>query len=347
MTVLSCLALVAALPSHGAEISVAAKGHASNPVWSTDGSMLAFELNDYSGNIALFVSKMNNGNPVGTPSKGDLPGASSQFGGSGTIAANPSWHPEGPLMFEGSSAGGTMRIYFWQPGAGMPAELLNSGQISGDLTWPAVSPDGSKLVFVSDATGKGDLYLWDRASNSVSQSMSSPFTEAAPSFDRSGGAIAFSRKNQGGEDLFVFSDGSSAPLIGGNGDQTRPIYTGGSVAYFTSERGDGKFDIAVSSGPGKKKVIAKDVRLPVRASPALSPDGLWVAYGSANPENGSYIFITKADGSQTVKINTELVAAGEPSITVANGRTFLAFTALPGEGADWRRLHVVDITGKL
>ena len=145
----------------------------------------------------------------------------------------------------------------------------------------------------------------------------------------------------------MFGGGKAAPLIGGNGDQTRPVYSGTKVVYFTSERGDGKFDIAVSAGPGNKKVVAKDVRLPVRASPALSPDGQWIAYGSANPESGNFIFITKTDGSQTVKINTKLVAAGEPSITVANGRTFLAFTALPGEGADWRGLHVMDITGKL
>jgi len=349
MTALSCIALAAALPAFGAEISVAAKGHASNPVWSTDGSMLAFEVNDYSGTIALFVSKMSNGNPVGTPSKGELPGATSQFGSSGSVGANPSWHPDGPLMFEGSSAGGTMRLYFWQPGAGMPAELLNSGQISGDLTWPAVSPDGTVLAFVSDATGKGDIYIWDRATNAVRQAMTSPFTEAAPRFNSGGGKLVFSRKNQGGEDLFVVpsAGGQPSPLVGGNGDQTRPVYSGGNVVFFTSERGDGKFDIAVSSGPGKKKLVAKNVRLPVRASPALSPDGQWIAYGTAAAEAGGYIFITKVDGSQTIKINTQLVAAGEPSITQSNGRTFLAFTALPGEGADWRRLHVMDITGKL
>ena len=116
--------------------------------------------------------------------------------------------------------------------------------------------------------------------------------------------------------------------------------------YFTSERGDGHWDIAVSSGPGKKKVIAKDVRLPVRASPALAGGGQWVAYGSDLPEKGKFIFFTKLDGSTTIEIDTGLIAAGEPAITSANGRTFMAFTALPDVGADWRQLHIVDISGK-
>lgn len=342
MPTLSCALLVGALPALAAEISVTEKGHASNPTWSSDGSMLAFEVNDYSGNIALFSSKMQNGNPVGTPNKAELPGSKSSFGGSGSVAANPSWHPEG-MMFEGSSAGGTMRIYFWAPGGSMPGELLASSLIAGDLTWPAASPDGGSLVFVSDATGKGDIYVWDRATNGVTKALASNFTEAAPRFDASGQNIAFSRKNQGGEDLFTVSGGQSTPLIGGQGDQTRPIYTpDGRIVYFTSERGDGHWDIAVSSGPGKKKIVAKDVRLPVRAPPALSPDGQSVVYGSDLASQGNFIFITRLDGSSTKKIDTKLVAAGEPSVSASGGRTFLAFTALPDEGANWRSLHVVD-----
>jgi hypothetical protein len=48
-----------------------------------------------------------------------------------------------------------------------------------------------------------------------------------------------------------------------------------------------------------------------------------------------------------VEVQTGLVAVGEPSLVNVNGRLFLAFTALPSEGADWRQLHVIDITGKV
>ena len=346
MPMLLSALFVSALPVFAAEVSVTEKGHASNPTWSADGTQLAFEINDYSGNISLFSAKIQNGNPVGSPARAKLAGAQSSFGGSGSVAANASWLNDG-MMFEGSTAGGTMRLYFWTPGGSMAGEFLKSAQIGGDLTWPAATPDGAALAFVSDATGKGDIYVWDANTNEVTQVMTSPFTEAAPRYDRSGSTIVFSRKNQGGEDLFTVASGATSPLIGGQGDQSRPVYTpDGGVVYFTSERGDGHWDIAMSAGPGQKKVLAKDVRLPVRAAPALSPDGQWVAYGTDIPEKGNLIYFTKTDGSATVSVDTRLVAAGEPSVVTASGRTFLAFTALPDAGADWRQLHVVDISGK-
>ncbi|HCH62081.1 MAG: hypothetical protein CL927_09940 [Deltaproteobacteria bacterium] len=346
MSMLSSAFLLGALPALAAEVSVTERGHASNPTWSPDGARIAFEVNDYSGHISLFSTDVRNGNPMGAPAQANLPGAKSQFGGSGSIAANPSW-AQGGMMFEGSSAGGTMRIYYWTPVGSAPSEILSSAQISGDLTWPATSQDQSKLAFVSDATGKGDIYVWDSSTNEVSRALDSPFSEAAPCFDQGGETIVFSRKNQGGEDLFTVASGAASPRIGGQGDQTRPIYAGdGSIVYFTSERGDGHWDIAVSTGQGKKKVIAKDVRLPVRASPALAGNGQWVAYGSDLSEKGKFIFFTKLDGSATVEIDTGLIAAGEPAITSANGRTFMAFTALPDVGADWRQLHIIDISGK-
>ena len=117
--------------------------------------------------------------------------------------------------------------------------------------------------------------------------------------------------------------------------------------YFTNERGEDHWDIAVSAAAGKKSIVAKDVRLPMRASPALSSDGGWVAWGSDVPEKAGSIYLTKLDGSRTIAVATGLVATGEPALTSAGGKTYLAFTALPSAGADWRQLHIIDISDKL
>lgn len=340
--------LLAGVASAG-EISAPGKGHASNPTWSADGSFLAFEVNDFGGKIEMYVVKMSSGNALGAPTKVTVPGASSSFGSGGGVVAAPAWHPDGLLIFEGSSSGGTSRLYFWQPGGASAAELLSTSQVSGDLSWPNVAPNGMSVAFVSDATGKGDLYVWDRQSNSVTNTVSSPFSEMAPRYDNGSGSIAFSRKNQGGEDLFTVptAGGNPAPRVGGNGDQTRPVWAGDKVVFFSGERGDDHWDLVVSSSVGDKKTIARDVRLPLRAAPAVSGDSQWVAWAAADPDKASSIFVTSVDGARTVKIPTGLVAAGEPTITSSGGRTFLAFTALPAAGADWRALHVMDITGKL
>ena len=58
------------------------------------------------------------------------------------------------------------------------------------------------------------------------------------------------------------------------------------------------------------------------------------------------MYFTKLDGSGTVEVKTGLAAVGEPAVTTANGKTWLAYTALPSVGSDWRQLHVMDITGR-
>ena len=71
---------------------------------------------------------------------------------------------------------------------------------------------------------------------------------------------------------------------------------------------------------------------------------LWV---SSEPSKAGSIMVSRLDGSGTKEIDTGLVACGEPSLTEVGGKFFLAFTALPPEGSDWRRLHVIDVTGRL
>lgn len=341
------IAALAAGPAQAAEVSVADRGHAMNPQFSPDGTQVAFEINNMSGKVALYVAKLSGSDPVGAPARVGLPGASSSFGSGGSVAAAPNWHPDGALIFEGSNAGGTMRLYFWQPGGAASAELLSSGQVSGDLSWPSISTDGQSVAFVSDQSGAGDVYIWNRSTNAVEMTVGSPFSEMAPRFNSDGSRFAYSRKNRGTEDIFTHTGASSTPLVGGNGDQSRPVWSGSTVVFFTNERGDDHWDIATSTGPGNKAVIARDVRLPMRSTPALSPDGRWVAWGSNINEKASAIFVTSVDGGNTISIDTGLVATGEPAMATAGGRTYLAFTALPSEGADWRQLHVIDITGKL
>ena len=335
------------LTAGAAEVSVSGEGHASNPSWSPGGDWLAFEVNNYGANIDLYLVEVSNGNPLNTPQKINIPGSSSSFSSGGSVVAAPSWHPRGIVIFEGSNAGNDNRLYQQTPEGAAAGQLLTSGQISGDLSWPAVSTDGKHVAFVSDASGAGDIYYWDRASNQVVQAVSSPYSEMAPSYNADGSMMVYSRKNRGSQDLFTWNGSESTPLVGGNGDQTRPTWAGDSVLFFSNERGDEHWDIVVSSGVGQKKTIARDVRLPQRATPALSPDGRWVAYGVENPENSGNIMFTRTDGSATVSLATGVVACGEPSLVNAGDRIYLAYTALPSEGADWRQLHIADVTSLL
>ena|GEM_PF-911714 len=335
--------------AQASEISSGARGHSFNPVWSPDGRYLAFEINDYERTNDLYVVEISNGSATQVPQKVVVPGGGSSFSGGGAIATGAVWHPEGALIFEGSTSGGSSRLYLWMPGRQGAGELLTGTQIGGDLSWPTVSPDGAKVMFVSDATGGGDLYVWDKASNTVSQVSSSPFAEMSPKYSEDGSRVTYTRKNRGGHDVYTLEAGAPRPRVGGNGDQSRPAWHINDIVFFSNERGEQEWDIMVSKGVGQKRTVVENVRLPHRMSPSVTPDGGypdqgWVVYGVSDPTKSGKLYCESLFDDQIYEIDTGLVAAGEASMAYVNGTWLLAFTALPAKGADWRQLHVIDIT---
>lgn len=342
--------LLLSLSAQAAEVTWIGGGHGSNPQWSADGNWLAFEVNNNADKVDLYVVKVQNGNPS-SPAKVTIPGGSSSFSAAGTYAANPVWHPkQSILIFEAANSGGTTRLYYLNPGAGAPAEYLSLSQAPGNLSWPAISLDGGTVAFTSSNTGTGDIYLFSQSTNKVAPAYpSTKESENAPKFTLFA-SLVFSRKNFGTEDLFSapLAATQQAPVKGatGNGDQTRPRPVNAQIAYYTNERGDDHWDIAVVPVSGGERVlVAKDVRLPQRAAPSISPDGSSVLYTSAVPATDGSVFAARLDGSGTREYKTGLNAVGDPVLATVNGRSFLAFTALPATGSDWRQLHVVDVTG--
>jgi Tol biopolymer transport system component len=347
MMISSAMFVMSLQLAHAEQVQIPAEGHAMNPVWSSNGDKVAFEVNGQTGSITLFVAQIAGGKSTSVPEKIGLKVEQTSFGGStGTVTAAPAWNPvNGALLFEGSHKGGSNRLYIYAFN-GQPPYAIQESVISGDLSWPSFSPDGKKLVFVSDQTGKGDVYTLDMTNwKTTTQVTSSPHSEMAPRDN--GSRIIYTRKQNDAEDIFVNDGSTSKDWVGGAGDQTRPQWSNGSVLYFSSDRGGGVWDVQVSNGSGSTKVLAKDVRLPFRAPPALSPDGKWVAYGLEDPSQAGNIWLTKVDGSKTIAIKTSHKACSEPALTEVGGRIYLAYTGLPSEGSNWRQLHIMDVTSKL
>jgi len=343
-------ALLTASVAQATEIPTTGKGHVQNPVWSPDGAWLAYEVNNLSNSVELWLVKVDGG--MGTQARQlRIPGASRGFGAGGTVVAAPAWttKPQTMLFFEGSNAGGLLRIYYAMPGSASPNEFIDSNTATGNLSSPAMSADGTRFAFAGDSRGKGDIFVIDfAAGSSVLEVANTSASENFPAFSPSGKSVSFSRKGNG-EDLFYWKDdGQEGTLSKASGDQTRPRFVSDSqVVFFTSERGEGRWDVAVAPvGGGTSRIVTKDVRLPARAAPALTPEGTHVVVVSANPAEGDKVRIVSLATGESTEVATGLVACGEPSVIAAGGRTWLAFTALPSAGADWRGLHVVDVTGQ-
>lgn len=337
--------LLGLLQANATEIPVSSNGHASNPVWSNDGAKLAVEVNDNAGKIDLFSVSMSGIEYLDIKQvKASVGGAT--FGSGGSINAAPVWQKRGPkwaLIFEHARKGVPNRIYstdFIRPAR----PVIQMNQLAGDLSWPTLSNDQKQMYFISDIKGSGDIYSFSfqgRAIESVVASDS--YSEMAPVLNESG-TLLYTRKHGNGEDVYVTAGGSDSKWVGGNGDQTRPAWANDTVVFFSNERGVDLWDVVSSSKPSQKTVLAKNVRLPMRAAPSISPNNEWVVYGVEDPEKSSSIWFSKLDGSKIFNYKTEHIACGEPSLTESEGRILLSYTALPAEGSDWRKLHVVDVT---
>ena len=79
----------------------------------------------------------------------------------------------------------------------------------------------------------------------------------------------------------------------------------------------------------------------------MSSDGTWVAYAFDTPSKADRIVLARTDGSGKVEIKTDQSACGEPALITSDGRTVLAYTALPTSGSEWRFLMLRDITEQL
>ncbi len=342
------LALAASTASAVEVTWTGSSGHATNPQWSSDGKWLAFEVNNNSDKVDLYVVQVSAGAP-GTPARVQIPGSSSSFASGGTYAANPAWHPKQPIViFEAANQGGTMRLYSASPSSpSAAAEFLNAATVKGSLAWPSFSADAS-LAFTSSQTGKGDVYVYQ--GGKVSPSVVTEAPETAPRFATDNKTLVFSKKDKGTEDLYAWAPGDAQQrlLAGAAGDQTRPRVVGTSVVYFTNERGDDKWDIAVVPlAGGDRKILARDVRLPQHSAPAVSPDGTWIIYGSSAPAQDGVVHAVKIDGSSSKQVTTGgLSAVGDPTVVKTADKVLLSFTCLPKVGSDWRQLHVLDVSGQ-
>lgn len=353
------LSLIAALAlpatATAGEVRFAGEGHAETPAWSADGKYLVFEVNSYGeNNISMFYSQVT-GAVAKDGVQVKLVGGTGGFNSSKQILINATWHPSQPiLIFEGSNESGDTRLYLQSPGGPAPSEFITQSVLKGKLSFPQFSADGMKLAFSSSATGDGDIYSRDSANGKITQVTKSGGTEVFPQYAKDGKKLVFTRKVNGGEDVIETDMAANAEkdVASGNGDQTRPSYAAnGAIVYFTNERGSANnWDLGVVDAGGKR-ILAKDVRLPTRARPAVSPDGEWVAFTSADPTKANKVSLAKLDGSKVVDIATSFTACGDPAIGVQKGpsgnRVVLAYTYLPQAGADWRHLGVEDITDKL
>ena len=180
------------------------------PDWSPDGNAIAFvsERRDRGYGHEIYIINVDGSEERQlTFSQQD-----------GLYDSNPDWSPDSnQIVFEILSLSELFRGIHIIDTNGNNRRLLTSKEFdSWDPQW---SPDGEKILFVSDRSGGDHLYVMDPNGNNVQQLTSNNIidSDSNPSWSPDGKQIIFHSNQDGDKDIFIINaDGSNIQKITSN-----------------------------------------------------------------------------------------------------------------------------------
>ncbi len=190
-------------------------------------------------------------------------------------------------------------------------EFQLTSAVSSEL-YPAVSPDGAQIAFMSDADGDYDIYVMDSDGHNTHRLTSNNVTDRTPSWSPDGQWIVFSSdtRGDGGDDLYeIHPDGSGLkPLFSDDGRNTSPVFSkdGQSIYFVGGSISDGTTWEIKRLDLTSNQVTTLTHNTVMDWSPALMPDG-------------SLIYDTEGDGHAAI---AEMKADGSGSHVLYDGEGY-------------------------
>ncbi len=226
---------------------------AVSPSWSRDGRYIAYSAYNYHSkikmrNLDLFIYDLKD-------KKRML--LSGQRGTNSTASFFPD---QRNAVIRISPNSGTSDLYKISLG-GTDKKALTSGPRGAMNVEPAVSPDGTRLAYSSDRSGKAMIYLQDLSTNSTQRLTFAGHYNASPAWSPDGKRITFAGGNEKHFDIFVMDvDGknlqklTSAQKPNGRGANNEdPSFSpDGRFILFRSDR-SGAYQLYVVSVDGKNE----------------------------------------------------------------------------------------------
>ena len=164
----------------------------------------------------------------------------------------------GDLIFS-SSFGGSPDIYLLAR-QGDVKKVTNSGAIEVS---PSFSPDGRRIVFVSDRAGSPQIYIMDSNGYNMSRLSFSGNYNTSPSWSPDGERVAFVGRYQGRNHIFAAkTDGSELFMLTSKGNNEEPSFSrDGKLIVFTSDRDGYKAIYSMrANGEGQRRISPAGVK---------------------------------------------------------------------------------------
>jgi Tol biopolymer transport system component len=194
----------------------------------------------------------------------------------GCHASGPGANLDAWLAFDANVSAGS-HIFVIRPN-GCDMQQITSG--NADETDPAFSPDGKTLAYTSDATGLNQIAIVDLATGITKTVTNEPAGAAQAAWSPDGKLLAYASN---GAIFTVQPDGTGARKVGedplgpGAGASYRsPVFShDGTTVIFDRAN---EIDALSLDGSVKRSIVQNWTT--TEEAPALSPDGLKVAYGA-------------------------------------------------------------------
>ena len=166
-----------------------------------------------------------------------------------------SWLNQSTIVYSHTS-GGRSTIYAYDVEKRDKKTLL---QDKGILTSPAVSPDGKKMLFVSDMYGSPQIFIKDNGSGDVKRLTYYGTYNSAPSWSPKGDLIVFVSSLEGGFEISTINaDGSNQRVLTNDGtvNDSPQFSPDGRYILYSSQKG-GKYGIYFMLFNGENKRLLK------------------------------------------------------------------------------------------
>lgn len=176
----------------------------------------------------------------------------------------------------------------------------------GDETSPEISPDGSKILYGSDKTGKWHVFERELVTGKIRRLTSGESNNINARYSPDGRRIAYSSDRNGNWDVFtqlLDAPDTVIQVTAGKSDELYPCWSpsGDSIAYCSNASGERKIYVTKSDGAGSPVLLTKERGN--QRMPDWSRDGKRIVYVS-DSRYFDEIFSRNAEGS------------GEPALLV-------------------------------
>lgn len=200
------------------------------------------------------------------------------------------------IVFASDRDGKYLQIYLMNPNGSNQTRLTYN---NANDHYPSWSPDGTKIVFVSDRDGNPEIYVINADGTNQTRLTNNSAGEFHPRWSPDGTEIAFVSNRDGNNEIYIMNpDGTGqTPLTNNPANDDSPFWSpDGTKIVFTSSR-SGTKNVYVMNADG--------------TNPKQQTSGRWADYTGWSPDGTKIAFsdrgaiwVMKADGTnQTPVLN--------------------------------------------